>query len=90
MPDHSAGRVKAREQVEAELLEILRQRQHEWRTAPEDQRDYARQRFMNASQNFNSVILYGKTSGGRGKITARAARAGAIVETQYAGPDCRP
>lgn len=57
MPDQSA---KTREQAETELLETLRQRQHDWKTATEDRRDYARQLFMNVLQNFNRLVLYGK------------------------------
>jgi hypothetical protein len=60
MSDSARRTAKDRDRVETELLEILRQRQQEWTTAPDDQRDYARQRFMNALQNFNSLVLYGK------------------------------
>jgi hypothetical protein len=60
MSDGAPRTAKNREQVETELLETLRRRQHEWTTAPEDRRDYARQRFMNALQDFNSLVLYGK------------------------------
>jgi hypothetical protein len=50
-------REKAREQLEADLLEILRCRRSEWMTATDDDRDYARQRFLLALQNFNSCLL---------------------------------
>ena len=62
MPNSGGSRTaETREQLELELLETLRQRQNDWATASEDRRDYARQQFMNALQNFNSLILYGKT-----------------------------
>ena len=53
------GGAKSREQLEMELLEILRQRRQEWLAAPHDYRDYARQRFMDALQDFNALVLYG-------------------------------
>ena len=60
MSDQAAQLAKTRQQVESELMEILRLRQHEWATANDDQRDFARQLFMNALQNFNSLVLYGR------------------------------
>ena len=60
MPDSTPRTAKTREQTETELMETLRQRRHEWVAAPHDQRDYARQRFMDALQNFNALVLYGK------------------------------
>ena len=56
MPDQSARRVKTSQQVETDLLEMLRQRQHDWITAPHAQRDYRRQLFITALQNFSSWL----------------------------------
>jgi hypothetical protein len=50
--------------MESELMERLRQRQQEWLAAPEERREYSRQQFMNALQNFNSMVLYGKVPQG--------------------------
>jgi hypothetical protein len=51
MPDQPARRAKTREQFERELLETLRQRQHDWTTATQNQRVYARQ----SGKSFGSI-----------------------------------
>jgi hypothetical protein len=51
---------KSRQEIETHLLEILQKRQSEWACASEDNRDAARQRFTNALNVFNSLVLYGK------------------------------
>lgn len=56
----ASHRLNQRQQLEEELLEKLRQRQDEWIRASEDDRDAARQRFMDALHVFNSLILYDK------------------------------
>jgi hypothetical protein len=60
MSDSATRTAKERAQIETELLEILRQRQHDWTTASDVHRDHARQRFMDALQRFNALVLYGK------------------------------
>jgi hypothetical protein len=52
--------MKTREQLEEDLLETLRQRQAEWKRASNDERDAARQRFIEALHAFNSLVLYNK------------------------------
>jgi len=51
--------LSARQHIEAELLEEVRRTQQAWRDAPEEERDRARRRFMEALHLFNSVPLYG-------------------------------
>ena len=60
MSSNTAIRLTTSQQIETELLEVLRLRQYEWVTASDGQRDIARQRFMNALHAFNSAVLYGK------------------------------
>lgn len=55
---------KVRQQLEADLLEIVRQRQLEWINAPEADRDEARKRFMDALSAFNRLVLDGKIPDG--------------------------
>jgi hypothetical protein len=60
MDENGNQLTKTRQQIEVELMEILRQRQEEWSMASDDNRDEARFRFMNALHAFNSLVLYGK------------------------------
>jgi hypothetical protein len=58
---HSEPKIqKARQDLETELLEIMRERQREWASAKDEHRDLMRQRFMNALHAFNSLVLYDK------------------------------
>jgi hypothetical protein len=54
---------KTRKQIENELMEVLRERQREWKAAGEDIRGIARQRFMNALDVSYALVLYGKLPG---------------------------
>ena len=47
---------KTRHAIEFELLEDLQVRQVEWTRACEEERDVARQRFMNALQTFKNFF----------------------------------
>ena len=49
---------KTRWQIEDEVMEELRHRQLEWTNASEEDRDLARQKFLNTLHIFNSLILY--------------------------------
>ena len=60
MDGSGAHQSKTRQQIETELLDELRQTQAEWCSAAENDRDAARQRFMDALQRFNGVILHKK------------------------------
>jgi hypothetical protein len=53
---------KSRQQLETDLLEILRQRRLEWIDASEDSRVEARGEFMDALSAFNRLVLNGKIS----------------------------
>ena len=58
MPDGVSLSLQGRtQQIADELMEALRRRQREWSSADEDNRDVARQRFMNALYAFHSLIL---------------------------------
>ena len=48
------------QQAEMHRLEVLHQRQLEWISAPDEMRDIARQRFMNALDTFNLLVSYDK------------------------------
>jgi hypothetical protein len=48
---------KTRQQIQDELLKVLRERHWEWETASEENREIARQRFMNALQAFTGFGL---------------------------------
>jgi len=48
---------KTRERIEDELLEDLQQKQAEWATTKEDNRDLACQRFKRALRIFNDFVL---------------------------------
>ena len=59
MSNGSATLSITREEIESDLLERLRKCQKEWISASENNRDEARQHFMEALHTFNSVVLYG-------------------------------
>ena len=50
---------RTKQEMETDLLEELRLRQREWNRASEEDRDVARQRFMNALDTFYSLVLHG-------------------------------
>jgi len=52
--------LKTREQIENDLSEDLYNKQLAWRGASDQDRETARQQFMDALHRFNSFILYGK------------------------------
>ena len=60
MSDSAARPAKTRQEVEKELMEVLRARQQEWISASDQDRDLARQRFLDALRAFNALILSGK------------------------------
>jgi hypothetical protein len=64
MSEASPSRLDYRQHVEAELLEAVRRTQLAWRDATEEKRDVARQRFKDALNAFNSVVLHGKEPDG--------------------------
>ena len=49
-----------RRHIEANLLEEVRRTQKDWIEAPDDEREFARARFMMALNAFNTFVLYGK------------------------------
>jgi len=50
---------RTKQEMETDLLEELRLRRREWNRASEEDRDVARQRFMNALDTFYSLVLHG-------------------------------
>jgi len=58
--DGSNKQGKNRQQMQNELMEVLRQRQDEWSRASDDNRAVARLRFLNVLRKLNSLVLYGK------------------------------
>jgi hypothetical protein len=58
MTGNCAKPQKTRERIENELLEDLRQKRAEWIKASEDNRDLARQRFINALLIFDIVVIH--------------------------------
>jgi hypothetical protein len=60
--DNGARSPKTKQQIEAQLLEELRRHKKEWVTASDDNREAARERFMDALNVFNSFVIYGKLS----------------------------
>jgi hypothetical protein len=54
------GGRKTSQQIEIKLLEVLRERQRDWVSASEHDRDSARVRFLTALRAFNKFILDGK------------------------------
>jgi hypothetical protein len=65
MSDSAARLSRTRQEIEKDLLERVRKSQQEWISASEDNRDEARQRFMDALQTFNSLVLYAKFPNGK-------------------------
>jgi len=64
MLEATPSRVEYRQHVEAELLEEVHRAQMAWRDATVEKRDVARQRFKEALNAFNSVVLHGKEPDG--------------------------
>ena len=62
MTGNSTQPQKTRERIEDELLEDLQQKQAEWTTASEDNRDLACRSFRRALQIFNDLVLYNRSS----------------------------
>jgi hypothetical protein len=54
----AARQSKTKLQLEIELLDLMREKQVEWQHAPAEERDAARQRFMDALEAFNALVLY--------------------------------
>lgn len=51
---------RTRHELASDLLELLRLSQLDWTRASEEDRDAARQRFMEALDAFNRVVLQGR------------------------------
>lgn len=64
MAEATSTRLDYRQHVEAELLDEVRRTQQAWHDATEEKRDVARQRFKDALNAFNSVVLHGKEPNG--------------------------
>jgi hypothetical protein len=58
--DDASRQSKTKQQLEIELLDFMREKQLEWQHAPAEERDAARQRFMDALEAFNALVLYNK------------------------------
>jgi hypothetical protein len=56
MPEAASGSFNSR-QIEIQLMEILRLRQHAWITADEEHREVARQRFVNALHTYIALVF---------------------------------
>lgn len=56
---------KTRERIENDLLEKLREKQIEWVRASDQERDAARQRFLDALHSFNGFVLDGSVPKGQ-------------------------
>ena len=55
-----SSQIEAREQIEGDLFEEVLKRKSEWLGASGQERDAARQRFMDALRSFNAFVLDGE------------------------------
>lgn len=53
------GASEGREQIEAELMELVKRHEREWQVAPEGDRESARERYVAALEKFNRVVVRG-------------------------------
>jgi hypothetical protein len=60
MDENATPLPKTPQQIEDELMEVLRQAQLEWSRASEDNREAARQRFISALHVFNGLVFDNK------------------------------
>ena len=56
---------KSRQEVEEELLDVMKERRREWINANPQDRGFARLRFRQSVQAFNAVVLYAEGPEGR-------------------------
>lgn len=52
--------VKARRQLEEDLLQGVQQRREEWINASDEEREYARERFVAVLRAFHDIVLHDK------------------------------
>lgn len=55
--------VKARHQLEENLLQAVQQRREEWINASDEEREHARGRFVAALRDFHDIVLHDKEPG---------------------------
>ena len=60
MDGYGTRQSKTLQQIESELMEELRKSQAEWHGASDDNREAARERFIDTLHAFNTLILFHK------------------------------